>query len=356
MPFMPTLRPVVLGLAILAIATGEGTRAFEPPQSGRIAELLDRYVRRDAGVLAALGEVGDLNAARVELERLGPKFLDGEPLEVRRRWLVAFALDLAQANSELQSVPAGAIVEWACRHVRRHDPPDEFDYRWQLAATSLLAGAINPAQLEGHLRHIAEQFPDEPRFALAHALAAEQRTAPREVLARARTVATQPTSTRTTAPTEEWFREEAGRRYQALALSMESLRAEAHVRRAHVHIELGRFDDALAVLKQVEPLTKDPVLIYLGRLFRGLAHEGLNDQNAARAAYRSALEVSAGAHSATMALATSLFRGGQRDEAARVVESLLRKNDPRLDPWWAYWAGDYRFWVPLMNGVRGMLQ
>lgn len=350
------MKPVALIVCLVIAGFAARPATASRDQSPSISDLLTKYTQRDPATAEAMAAVPDLEAARKELDRIAPKFLVRDKLDERRRWLVAFTLELAQAHSEKQSPASAAMVEWACRHVRRHDPPDDFDYRWQLAATALLEGAINPNVLEVHLRHIAEQFPDEPRFMLGRALAAEQRTAPREVLAQSRAPVPPPGRQATAKPSIDWFREEAARKYQELAMSVESVRAEAHVRRAHVHIERGRHDDALAALSEVERLTKDPALIYLGRLFRGLAFDGLRKPAEAQAAYRSALEISPGAHSATLALATSLFRNGQRVEADRLIAALLKHNDPRVDPWWAYWAGDYRFWYPLISGVRGLLQ
>ena len=60
-------------------------------------------------------------------------------------------------------------------------------------------------------------------------------------------------------------------------------------------------------------MTRDPALVYLARLFRGTAQDGLKRPGDARASYQSALEIGRGAHSATMALATSFFLEGRRD-------------------------------------------
>ena len=323
-------------------------------QSPTVEQAFARYRAGDRDVVAALDSITAADAALRELDRFGPKYLSGDraTAEERRRWLMTFVLELAQAQSEKESVSAGLLVEWACRHVRRHEPIDEFDRRWQLAATALLAGAINPGALDAHLRHMAARHPGEPRLALARALVADQYTAPREVLARSRAAAAA-ASTQAALPS---LQEEAARRFQELALLDERLRAEANVRRARVYIALKRFDDAIVTLAPVESQTTDRTLIYLSRLFRGQALERLGRTEEAQREWVSALKIAPGAQSAMMSLATAMFRAGERTAADLVVSRMLETNDPRADPWWAYWAGDYRFWYQLVAEVRELLR
>ena len=339
-----------LGLALTA-----GAAVPLLSQESTVQSLLSRYMQRDATVTSDFLSVRDPDTARRELEALAPAFLkaDRKSIDNRRRWLVTFALELAQAHSERESVSAGLLVEWACQHVRRHEPIDEFDRRWQLAATALLEGAIHPTALEMHLRHMGGQFPKEPRIALARALVAEQRTAPREVLARGRTAATQPAGA---SPPLLSLHEEAARRFQELALLWPAVRAEANVRRARTYIWLNRHEDALLALSGVEGNTTDPALRYLTFLLQGLALDGLGRTREAQQAWVSALRVGPGAQSAMMSLATAMFRSGERAAANLMVMKMLEHNDPRADPWWAYWAGDYRLWFALIRDVRELLK
>jgi tetratricopeptide (TPR) repeat protein len=311
-------------------------------------------VHRDPAVSSQfLGISSD--EALEQLERFAPKFLrDRKTAESRRRQLMTFTLELAQAHAEKESVSAGELVEWACRYVRRHEPIDEFDRRWQLAATALLEGGINPRALDAHLRHMAAQYPDEPRIALARALVAEQLTAPREVLARGRAPAAP--SGRSALPSLVPLHEEAARRFQELAIAVPSLRAEANVRRARVYIWLDRHADALTALDGVEQQTSDQALIYLSRLFRGLALDGLGRTQDAQLAWVSALQVGPGAQSAMMSLATSMFKSGERNAADLMIAKMIEHSDPRADAWWSYWAGDYRFWYTLIQAVRDVMQ
>jgi hypothetical protein len=43
-------------------------------------------------------------------------------------------------------------------------------------------------------------------------------------------------------------------------------------------------------------------------------------------------------------------RGG--DDPSPSIEAVLRDNDPRRDPWWSYYAADWRFWYPRIQRVR----
>src|SRR5262249_19175096 len=75
----------------------------------------------------------------------------------------------------------------------------------------------------------------------------------------------------------------------------------------------------------------------------------------ARESYLKALEISPGAHSATIRLAALTFRTGRRDEPDRLLEKLFVDDDPRRDPWWSYYAADWRFWYPRIGRVRAMI-
>ena len=360
----------VLGLAVLG-----STHLRAAPST---ADLFRRYIEGPGRVLAELGSVEDLDAARTDLDRLAPKFLSAPPpprvagragapadapaapvvplLEQRRRDLVTFALDLAGANVVRHGLTARRLVEWACYNVRRHLPPNEFDHRWQLAALALVEGEIDPESLREHAAHLESQFPGEPRAAMARAIADEQVTAPVELgsvnnanaaaFARAR-------NPRGVAPAV--LLDRAAASFEAL-LTVDALRPEAGLRLAHVQIEQRRFDRALASLDDVDQSARDGYVLYLSRLFRGLALEGLGRSSDAQAAYRTALETGPRAHAATMALATSLFRTGQRTEADELVASLLEADDQSKDVWWAYWAGDFHLWGALIGPVRDLVK
>ena len=76
----------------------------------------------------------------------------------------------------------------------------------------------------------------------------------------------------------------------------------------------------------------------------------------ARASYKAALALSPRAHSATLRLAALAFRYGHSDEEAGAAEVLLQDDDQRRDPWWSYYAADWRFWFARIDRVRTLLR
>jgi tetratricopeptide (TPR) repeat protein len=363
-----------LWVAVAGLAAAAGLVALVGPgpvgaHGPSAVDLLQQYVKNPSATVPQLSSV-NLNDARDDLAHYAPKFLGapfpktgelpppkpGAPvvpvLEQRRRNLVTFALDLAGANALTQGPAARSMIESVCSSVRRHMPPTDFDHAWQLAALALLEGELDPNALRGHLEHLEQQFPDEPRAMLAHALADEQMTAPIEMVADSDSAAADFARKRNpTGVSQTVLMQRALASYEGL-LKIDALRPEASLRIAHLQIGLHHFDQALPALDVVDSSSDDPYLLYLSRLFRGLALEGLNRTAAAQAAYRDALKLGPGAHAATMALATSLFRSGHRDEADQLATNLVAHDDPTHDVWWAYYSGDFHLWGLLMSRVR----
>jgi tetratricopeptide (TPR) repeat protein len=202
----------------------------------------------------------------------------------------------------------------------------------------LFEGALAPDALEAHLVHARFQFPNEPRFALVRGVAEEQRTLPA-------------VNSKASAAEIAKHNEEAARRYDAAA-AVPSVNAEANLRLGHVQLELGLPDRALEHLDQVESKTADADLVYLTRLFRGLALDRLGRGDDARSAYGAALTLLPGAQSAAVALAALLVRQGQHEPAERLVTDMLTREPSPYDPWWRYWPGDYRMVDGLIAAMR----
>jgi tetratricopeptide (TPR) repeat protein len=191
---------------------------------------------------------------------------------------------------------------------------------------------------------------------LARGIADEQFGAPAEVLTRSVAAAG-------LARAREALARAEGERYRALdraiarfrdATKIEGVAAEATLRMGHVQHRLGRHDAALATWANLESLHPEPAVAYLVQLFRGLAHESYGRYDAARASYVAALKISPKAHSATMRLAALSFLHGSDGEPYQLVDTLVRDDDPRRDPWWSYYAADWRFWYPRIDRVRAL--
>src|SRR5262245_51583309 len=331
-----------------------------------MAEMIAGYADWAAGRRPSADvDVVDLDAARRELGRMDPTTIPVDPAwtpdqarEMRRRVLTSFALELAAIGARRHASSAARLVEWGCAYVRSHTPLNEFDRAWQLAALSVIEGGIDSRALADHVAHAQAVLHDEPRLMLARGIAEEQFNAPSEAIVRTEAAAGLVRAREALARAEgESFRasERAIARFQEAA-AIADIAAEASLRAGHVQLLLSRYDAALASWTGVEQKTSDPALLFLLHLFRGIGFEGRARLDEARESYKSALAISPRAHSATLRLAALAFRYGHDDDPAGLVDVLLKDDDPRRDPWWSYYAADWRLWYPRIQQVRTMLK
>jgi len=351
---------VCAAAALAALATAHA----QPRES--MADVVARYADWIAGRRPSADvDIVDLDAARRELGRMDPTEIPVDPAwtaeqsrEMRRRILAAFAIELAAGGSRRHASSAARLVEWACPYVRSHSPVNDFDRAWQRAALSVLEGGIDSATLGEHVTHAQALFHDEPRLLLARGVVEEQFNAPNEALVRTESAAGLLRAREALVRLEgESFRaaERAIVRYREAARD-DSLAGEALLRAGHVELRLSRFDAALATWKGLEQRTQDPALLFLLHLFRGMAYEGRGRFDEARASYQAALTISPRAHSATVRLASLAFRQRHGDSDAAAAETLLQDDNPQRDPWWSYYAADWRFWYARIAAVRALLK
>ena len=356
----------VRGCALVVVCAMCATPAGRAQSQAATADLVSQYAEWIDGKRGPIDLTApDLDAVRRELARLDPSVIAVEASvpperarEIRRRILTTFALEVAAIGSTRHAAPAGRLVEWACAYVRTHAPLNEFDAAWQLAALSVLEGAIDSHALAEHVSHARAVFPSEPRLLLARGIIEEQSNAPAEAYVRGEAAGNLQRAREAAVRAEgESFRasERALARFQEAAAD-DSLRAEALLRAGHVELRLSRYDAALATLKDLDRHTDDPALLFLTSLFRGIAYEGRARLDEARQAYESALTISPKAHSATLRLAALGFRYGHGTDSPALLESLLRDSDPRRDPWWSYYAADWRFYYPRLARVRAFVR
>jgi tetratricopeptide (TPR) repeat protein len=350
------------GALVIGVVLAAMTISARPAPT--MADLVAQYARWVNGQARApdLAAV-DLDTARRELARLDPAAIPADPAwspeqarEMRRRFMTSFALEVAAVGSLRHTSSAARLIEWACAYVRAHAPLNEFDHAWQLAALSVLEGGMDPPTLADHVSHAQRILPDEPRLLLARGIAEEQLDAPSEALADSETAADRQRA-RAALSGDEGARatERPIVLFQAAARD-ESVAGEALLRAGHVQLRLGRYDAALATWNGLEGRTPDAALRFLLYLFRGLAYEGRARVDEARQSYKAALALSPRAHSATLRLAVLAFRYGHDDDQAALGEALLKDDDPRRDPWWSYYAGDWRSWYTRIATVRGFLR
>jgi tetratricopeptide (TPR) repeat protein len=350
-------------LAAVAVLTAALGAAPQRPAGPAVADLIADYAEWVQGRKARMDLIAmDLDAARQDLARFDPAAISvpetlsrADARERQRRLLTSFALELAAVGSRRHAAGAARLIEWACPYVRSHTPQNDFDRAWQLAALAVLEGGIDSTALHAHLDHVQAGFGEDPRYTLARGVAEEQFGAPAEVLTRTASAAN-------LARAREALARAEGERYRALDRAIARFReasklplvaAEATLRMGHVQHRLSRHDAALETWSGIESLNPDPSVLYLAHLFRGLANESYGRFDAARGSYLAALKISPKAHSANMRLAALTYvRGG--DDPYPTIEALLRDNDPRRDPWWSYYAADWRFWYPRIQRVRAL--
>jgi predicted Zn-dependent protease len=118
----------------------------------------------------------------------------------------------------------------------------------------------------------------------------------------------------------------------------------------------GSVDEALALFRRAESLTRDPWVIYLSRYLSGWALEAKNHPVEAERAYRSALAVLPRAQSVSVSLGSLLFRQGRRSEGSALVERMIAADPMPPDPWREYAAADYRFWPELLARLRAEIR
>jgi tetratricopeptide (TPR) repeat protein len=196
---------------------------------------------------------------------------------------------------------------------------------------TVLQGALRPAAVEGFANIALARFPGEPRFVLARAIAADQRTA---LAGRS--------AGREVSTTLKNVLDNAQKELEA-ASALPTVEPEARIRLAHLLFRRGMPSEALAQLKKAEAAGfPDPAIRFLNHLFHGHVLSALSRDGEAIAAYRAAVDILPTAHSARVALMNALFKQGDRAQAEALAEHLQSTAPSGVDPWWLYWQGQYR--------------
>ena len=365
-------------------------RRASPPSA---VELLDRYSHGDFGsVTAALEHVQDFDAFRNDLENVGPRWITaGGSSAVPHRRLVAatFALEVADATMRPQWRPVGrTFVDWGGQILSEGSRGQLGECDWWLASVALSDQAIGTSGSEldvtatsvdwnaqawgpwgrtalDHLRAARSRCPAEPRFQFAEAFTEEpplESVPPRDrewlsinaVAAKTDEAGPDGFSARV----EFQRRAALGHAVEVYKpfLSVPTLAAEAHLRIGSLLIRVHEYPTALEQLRQVEPLTREPFLVYLTRFFAGEIAELTSRRDLAISAYQSALDAVPGAESASTRLAALLMLGGRPADAYRVIETALSPDPLPADPWRLYSLGDARLWPAMRVRLRADLE
>lgn len=341
---------------------------------------------------AEIAARGDLDRLLNDLKQHAPAWIAaGEANERPRRQLAAatFALEAARAaehaewkwiqNNRLGPDPVSQVeggkflpstyrpqpalwwktppllIEWACDLLRQGSVPKPTERVWHLAAVSVaqrrsdyefLLGSPwevreNPKDEIEHLNHVSLRFTDEPRFALAQAVAIDWRTWPLGAKHPRTAVA---------------FNAPDAMRAFELQLANPTTGAEAAVRLGVLRLRTRNLNGALELFARAETQTRDRYLLYLSRYFSGQARERQKRPEDAERAYRGALATIPGSISATMALSAVLVRAGRVSEATTLVEAALTANPTPVDPWRTFATADDRFWRVLLARLHDAIR
>jgi tetratricopeptide (TPR) repeat protein len=364
-------RIAIAGVVGIALVLGAGTpvglaSAQTPPTAGRPAEprarprppstiqALDRYLRGDfEGAVRASPVLVRFDTREAE-RWIGAG--GRQAMDRRRLAAAAFVLEYSAARPHM----AQALVTWARAQLAAAGPPSDVEALWLratiafaqgLGLSSFLTGS--PAEA-GQVAFARARFPSDPYFRLADALASEM----------AASRAGRPTSNapdmapafdrieadvRDADPARAVARREALARAAALLTELTdvaAVRAEAHLRLGFVRLRLGDRDAALVQFDQIDALTRDPDIRYLGHLYAGWALESAGRPGEAASAYRAALAVVPHAQSAAVLLTSLLLKDEQLAESELVAGTFLAREEAPHDPWQSYFLGDApRFWT-----------
>ena len=372
-------------LLLLAAVLGSAAPAARSPS---VIEMLDRYLAgRFPEVVEDLRGRAAFDDILEGLRRDGERWIDAAgPSQRERRTLAAatFALEAARAGAWLdwkfiQQQPRVSfgdgndltvlnvlywrapplLIEWGCQLLRRQQTPSSSERWWQLAALSVAQRAEDPQFLIGdtkiglgrdageigntqdeikHLDHVMGRFPDEMRFVLAQGIARD-RDFPEDAVQAYRALENDP--------------DVGGEALMRLgAMQMPRGSGPRLVMRGDAVSRKPSPDEALTNLSRAEALTRDPYVVYLARYFTGRIFEQQRKSGDAEAAYRGAVAVVPHAQSATIALASLLFRDGRRSEAEKLIADMLAAEPRPVDPWRTYVHADDRFWPQLIARLR----
>jgi tetratricopeptide (TPR) repeat protein len=270
----------------------------------------------------------------------------GNPWPAAPRMEAAFALELAEPalfslRPDAREAAHDLLVRFS-RLVRHPLEPDAFERYWYFAALTMLEGSIRPAAVEAFVGRALERFPDEPRFVLSRAIAADQRSATR--VRGAVTGAIGQAAPENSADVRAFY---------LAAIAFPETSVEARIRLAWFLHRIGSNQEALPHLAAAGtgPIA-DVSLRYLHQLLLGHVLSALGRSDEAIAAFRAALASAPGAQSARVALMNALLMRGDRVAAEALAEQVQSESNAQLDPWWAYWQGQYRLHPLAMARLR----
>ena len=331
--------------AVLGLVAAAGSVPARPGAQDPVDALFEAYrAGRYDAVWAQLATIDDWGALRDAIEER----VDEWPAEARAAFTLEAAI-VAQRTS--RRVPNAyqdevGLFKDACRMVRGLPPGSAFEARWHDAALSLLAMAsTGGVDFGDHLDHIRDRM-DPGRWALAA-------VRPREESAWMFLFDIQPG-----ANDLDDGRLRSGRINIRLVLDhledaekVESIRAEAMLRRGALLAQWGETERAMEVLRPIPDLTADARLRHLALLNLGRVHLARGDRTNARLVLDAAVTTLPDARSALLLLASLEFAENHRAEADRLTRQALAVDD-RDDPWLTFFDAESRLLPDRLAALR----
>jgi tetratricopeptide (TPR) repeat protein len=331
-----------------------------PSSRSATSDALDRYVSGDYdGAIGALVYLGGFSTVDADewIKR-------GGLADATRRRFIASSLAL-EVIAAKEAWPV-ALFEWACEGMRNANPPSPNEALWMRTSVALAEGdAMWSILQDPHLGHALERFPDDPHLKLARAFVAEASalqpkvttgtvTTDQTPVALDRIAARLPDPASPADAAKKATFERIADGYRALA-SDPVVGAEVHLRLGDVELRLGRIDAAVAEFHEADH-TNDPFVSYLAKLFLAWTKARAGETNAAIDGYRSALDITPHARSATTLLAALYLMHGRAADAESVTHDFLSANPPPADPWRMYPRGDFRSYLSLLDQLHAAMQ
>jgi hypothetical protein len=359
-------------VASLVLHPADAGRA-QAPGPGPL-DLLEQYARGEGGRAVTSLELvphGRLEALGNAIQKAAPAWLKAaDPAQVRNRRLAAatLALDLAHVGLHTEWRVLSPLVEWGCALVRQN-PAGQSEHAWHLASVALAGAArdtsflIDPPISRGtervfkHLNHAEDQFPADPRWRLARAMALAFNRMSEGVRDDGGSTAWPVAGVsngdidfrrlRATSRTIEAFTD---------LLAVPSVAAEAHLHLGHQRFIARQLEQALFHYQEAGRLSEDPQIRYLAYFLAGRLFELRRVPVQAERHYRMALDILPNTQSAATAVAAARFIQGVPAESYGILEAAFSSNPRPPDPWRLFFLGDYRFWPRLIQRLHTALQ
>ena len=326
---------MALALAVFFAAADAGAdRAESGPSEYRT--LVERY--RAGAREAAVRALGSWAPGRIEwgVDALLRECREAESAEIVPCVRTAQGAFLLHTNAALRANQLGLSfgeseehIDWALRllrwfRTRKQQPPEARglrprDFYMVLVSAELLAGHPDEAS------HLAEEslrsYEPDVRMQLLAGCAADMRALLLQSSSGGRW------SDKDLRRAEDRFRR---------VLKIHPENEAAQLRLGWVLVRRGRPDDARPLLETVARGRGDEDRRFLALLFLGAAHEGLNETDAAIAAFRKATELEPEGQAAHVALARALERVAGQAAARAVLQPFFQERGRswvRADPW-----------------------